>query len=183
MQRLRITLGLMVGIVLAAGLSAQEPAKTEKKPVKEAKEAQANFERLKKLVGEWQLVDAKDEASKGKVMSIYRLTAGGTAIAETIMPNSDMEMLSVYHADGDNLVLTHYCCAGNQPRMRAKAGADKDELVFEFAGGSNLDPAKDGHIHNGKIRFVDADHLQSEWEFYADGKPAGKHSFDLVRKK
>ncbi len=79
--------------------------------------------------------------------------------------------------------MTHYCCAGNQPRMRGKIGERKDELVFEFAGGSNLNPAKDGHIHEGKIRFVDADHLHSEWAYFADGKEAGRHSFDLVRKK
>jgi len=176
----KITLGFMAGAVLVVSLTAQEPAKREKKL---AKDVQASFERLKKLVGEWQQVDPKDDASKGKVMLRYRLTGGGTAVAETIFPDSDMEMLSVYYADGDKLVLTHYCCAGNQPRMAAKPGADKDELIFEFTGGSNLDAAKDGHIHNGKIRFVDADHLQSEWEFYTDGKPAAKHSFDLVRNK
>lgn len=183
MQRVKVAFGLVATTVLVATLTAQEAAKTEKRPAKESKEVQANFERLKKLVGEWQAVDAKDEVAKGKIVLRYRLTAGGTAVAETIFPDSDTEMLSVYHADGDKLVLTHYCCMGNQPRMRAKPGADKDELIFEFTGGSNLDAAKDGHIHNGKIRFLDADHLKSEWEFYTDGKPAGKHSFDLVRKK
>jgi hypothetical protein len=175
----RFGFSILVGTALLAPSAADDATKTDKK----TKDVQANFERLKKLVGEWEVVNPKDEASKGKVALQYRLTAGGSAVIETIFPGSDMEMVSVYHRDGDQLVLTHYCCAGNQPRMRAKIGDNKDELIFEFTGGSNLDPAKDGHIHNGRIRFVDADHLQSEWEFYADGKAAHKHSFDLVRKK
>jgi hypothetical protein len=179
MLQSRFCFGILVGTALLSPAPAEEPAKTDKK----TKDVQANFERLKKLVGEWEVVDPKDEKSKGKVALRYRLTAGGSALIETIFPDTDMEMVSVYHRDGDQLVLTHYCCMGNQPRMRAKDGDNKDELIFEFTGGSNLDPAKDGHIHNGKIRFVDADHIQSEWEFYAGGKAANKHSFDLVRKK
>jgi hypothetical protein len=92
-------------------------------------------------------------------------------------------MLSVYHRDGDEVAMTHFCCVGNQPRFRAKIGKNKDELIFEFVGGSNIDPAKDMHIHGGVIRFVDADHIHSEWYMYVDGKQAQTHGSDLVRKK
>src|SRR5207248_2830323 len=120
---------------------------------------------------------------KGQVALRFRLTGGGSALAETSFPGSPMEMLSVYHRDGAQLVLTHYCCAGNQPRMRAKLGTDPSEIVFEFIGGTNLNPEKDGHIHGGRLRFQDADHLHAEWDFYKDGKLANTHGFDLVRKK
>jgi hypothetical protein len=66
--------------------------------------------------------------------------------------------------------------------MRARPGSG-NELIFEFAGGSNLDPAKDFHIHGGKIQFVDADRLHTEWDHYANGKSGGKFAFDLVRVK
>ncbi len=92
-------------------------------------------------------------------------------------------MVTVYHPDEGQVLLTHYCCCGNQPRMRGRIGDKPDELVFEFAGGNNLDPAKDFHMHDCKIRFVDADHVHAEWESYRDGKSAGKHTFNLVRKK
>lgn len=145
--------------------------------------AQAILERLKGLQGEWEAAKGNEHVGKGQVMLQIRVTGGGSAVVETIMPGSPMEMLSVYHCDGDQLVMTHYCCVGNQPKMRARPGKDRDEVVFEFAGGTNLDPAKDGHIHSGIIRFIDADHLHSEWDFYVDGKPTEKHGFDLVRKK
>ena len=182
MQRRKFFLGIMVGTALLGPLGAREPGGYGEGK-QDGKDIGLVFEQLKKLAGDWQLAAPPDEASKGKVALRYRLTAGGSAVVETIFPGEEMEMVSVYYRDGDQLVLTHYCCAGNQPRMRAKIGDTKDEVIFEFAGGSNLNPAKDVHVHDGRIRFLDADHLHTEWEHYADGKAAGKYVFDLVRKK
>jgi hypothetical protein len=176
----KFSLALAGGALLLASLAAEEPGKTAKKG---GKDVRAAYERLTKLVGEWQLKEVKDDALKGKTAVRYRLTAGKNALVETLFPGDDKEMVTIYHRDGDELVLTHYCCCGNQPRMRANIGHDKDELVFEFAGGSNLNPEKDLHMHNYRVRFVDADHIKGEWEYYQDGKAAGKHTFDLVRKK
>jgi hypothetical protein len=183
MLRFKFSLVLLVGAVLFAAVAADEPAKAAKKPSTDPKDVGAAFDRLKQLAGDWQFANPKDEGSKGKIVERYRLTAGGSAIVETHFPGDEHEMVTIYHRDGDQLLLTHYCHLGNQPQMRARAGDGKDELVFEFAGGANLNPAKDAHMHNCRIRFVDADHIQGEWELYVDGKSAGKHAFDLVRKK
>jgi hypothetical protein len=183
MTRLKVTLGLLVGAVLLASAAAGEPANTETKRTNDLKDAALRLERLKKLAGDWQLADPKDEATRGKVLARYRVTAGGSVVVETLFPGEEKEMETLYHLDGDHLMLTHYCHCGNQPRMRAQSGGDKDELVFEFAGGSNLNPAKDTHMHSYRVRFVDADHLHGEWELYTEGKSAAKHAFDLVRKK
>jgi hypothetical protein len=183
MLRFKLSLALLLGMVLLGSLAADEPAKPEKKSTPDAKDVGSSFDRLKKLAGDWQLANPKDEATRGKIVERFRLTAGGSAVVETHFPGDEHEMVTIYHRDGDQLLLTHYCHLGNQPQMRARTGDGKDELVFEFAGGSNLNPAKDAHMHNCRIRFVDADHIQGEWELYADGKSAGKHTFDLVRKK
>ena len=48
-------------------------------------------------------------------------------------------MLTLYHRDGNRLVLTHYCMAGNQPRMQAKPfDAGANELAFEFLDATDL---------------------------------------------
>ena len=54
-----------------------------------------------------------------------------------------------------------------------------------FAGGTNFDPAKDMHMHEGSITWVDDDTIQWSWAGYKDGKPAAGHgvSMKLVRKK
>lgn len=178
MARAQMLLCLYGVIFLAATACGWD----EKKPAA-MNPMDAAFERLKGLVGEWEAAASNEHVEKGQVLLRIRLTGGGTAISETILPDTKMEMLSVYFRDGKDLVMTHYCCVGNQPRMKARAGKDANELIFEFVGGSNLDPATDPHIHGGVIRFLDGNRLHSEWDFYAGGKLQDKHSFDLVKKK
>ncbi len=88
----------------------------------------------------------------------------------------------MYHMNGGDLMLTHYCATGNQPRMRLVPSGDPNTLVFDFVDGSNMKMA-DQHMHTAKITFVDADHLRAAWTSYVDGKPAGDAKFDVARKK
>lgn len=144
-------------------------------------EPKAAFATLKSLAGEWQGSVGKPDGPAGTV--IYRVTANGNTVMETLFPGSDHEMISMYHLDGPELVLTHYCAAGNQPRMKfSREKSSATNLVFDFTGGTNLDPAKDGHIHNGRIRLSGEDRLEADWVFHADGKAAGTNSFFLSRK-
>ena len=155
--------------ILPLGLNAQQPAATA-------------FERLKSLAGEW--VDLDGALGKqGQVAVTYRVTGAGSAVVETLFAGTPHEMVTVYHKDGSDLVLTHYCAAGNQPRMRARA-ADGNRIVFQFDGGSNLDPAKDGHMHDGWIEFVNEHEVRAQWNGWANGKPSA-HSprFHLSRKR
>jgi hypothetical protein len=89
----------------------------------------------------------------------------------------------MYHLDGPELRLTHYCAAGNQPHLRLdRQASTADSFVFVFEGGTNLDPAKDTHMHSGRIAFVGKDKIEAEWEGYHEGKSAGSHKFTLTRK-
>lgn len=152
-------------------------------------ETQTAFDRLKTLAGTWngtpegQGEAAEAEAEhKGEVVHEFRVSAAGTVVMETMMPGTDHEMINMYYVDGDDLVLTHYCAGGNQPRMRLdRDQSTAEKLVFDFAGGSNLDPAVDGHIHAAKITWVDDDHLESVWIPHAGGKQAGSMTFHLAR--
>jgi len=174
---------MLAGVLCLGALAADEPGTKSATRNADSKPNGVAWQRLKDLVGEWKLATAPDEAHKGETVARYGLTAAGSTVVETLFPGSDKEMVTLYHRDGDQVMLTHYCCCGNQPRMRAACGDAQDELVFEFAGGTNLDPAKDLHMHGYRVRFVDTDRIHGEWEYYRDGKSAGKHTFDLVRKK
>lgn len=141
----------------------------------------AAFERLKSLAGEWQ-----GQASHGPQQSFpatvtYRLASNGTVVMETLMPGTPHEMISMYHLDGAELVMTHYCGIGNQPRMKLDTTASTpNELKFAFVGGTNLDPAKDGHIHAGALK-LDGAALIADWTFWAGGKEMGHNVFNLKR--
>src|SRR5439155_8435497 len=92
------------------------------------------LEKLKKLSGTWVATD-KDGKPTSEVVSVFRVTSAGSAVHETIFPGTDHEMVSVYHLDGKDLVMTHYCALGNQPRMKLDAKSQPNQLVFHSRAG------------------------------------------------
>jgi len=131
--------------------------------------AASAFERFKALAGDW--VDADGVLGKpGAVVANYRLTGGGSAVVETLMPGTAQEMSTVYHRDGKDMALTHYCAAGNQPRMRARS-VRGEALDFEFDGGTHLDPARDMHMHSMRFEFQGPDAIRQTWQAWKNGAP------------
>ena len=142
-------------------------------------DGKAAFVKLKALSGVWRGSVMEKEGPRAEVR--YELISGGTAVMETLFPGTPHEMRTVYFMDGGDLVLTHYCSMGNQPHLRLSRASTTDELVFEFVDGTNLDPARDAHVHGGRMRFKDADHLEAEWTVAEGGVETGKKRFFLSR--
>ena len=140
--------------------------------------ATARFDNLKALAGDWTMTDGD-----GSTAVTYRVTAGGSAVVETLFPGAEHEMVTVYTLDRGDLVLTHYCAEGNQPHMKAVKGGDAASIAFKFDGGGNIKSSKDGHMHEATFAFIDADHVKSSWLYYKDGKAADTKEFSLARKK
>ena len=148
-----------------------------------AKEA---FAQLKTLKGTYKnkVSDTEHHLPDHESKVTYHLTGAGSALVETDLPGTNHEMVSVYHLDGDDLRMTHYCAAGNQPRMKLdRANSSPTKLIFVFDGGSNMDAAKDMHIHGMTMTFEKDGAVKAEWEAYAGGKSAGKTIFDLSPEK
>ena len=162
---------LLAGFAVALALVVSAYAEEKKVETKEAPK-NAAFEQLKKLSGKW--------SGKGDCMGTpmemtvtYKVTSAGRAVMETIAAGTDHEMISMYTVDGDKLIMTHYCALGNQPRMKAEKTDNPKKVAFKFLDGTNLDAAKDMHMHEGSIEWVDDNHIKSEWTAYVKGKPAG----------
>lgn len=143
-------------------------------------DAKGAFEKIKKLVGDWQGAAGPNGEPATKIN--YRLSAGGSVVVETLFPGEPHEMITMYHLDGENLILTHYCAAKNQPRMKLVPGKTPNVLVFDFVGGTNMKPS-DTHMHSAVFRFIDDNHFISEWTSWAGGKPGMKVKFDHRRVK
>ena len=137
------------------------------------------FSVLKKLAGHW---SGKAGGPGGFDCTVeFRITAGGKSLIETQFPGTDHEMVSVYYMDGKDLVLTHYCAMGNQPRMRFNPKESTwNVYTFEFDGGTNL-KRSEPHVHEGTIHFVNATRLKADWHMHSGGKRSGTNSFDLSR--
>ncbi|HEY6272648.1 MAG TPA: hypothetical protein VIX19_11760 [Terriglobales bacterium] len=130
--------------------------------------ASVAFDKMKTLTGQWEAT-----TEKGKVTSTIELVSNGTALLERVTVPGDGEMVTVYYLEGNRLVLTHYCSAGNQPHMQAKAFDPAfNEIHFDFASATNLSGAGDGHMHTATIKFVSPDAFDADWTFYKDGKQA-----------
>ncbi len=164
---------------LALLCAVASPALAGTRP--EAVDARTAFEKLKGLAGEWTgTVNEKGSGPPGVV--VYRVTANGSAVEETLFPGSPHEMITVYHLDGNRLMLTHYCAAGNQPRMALTRKSTPEKLDFNFAGGTNLKSSKDPHMHALRIRFESKDEIATEWDFFEKGKLKECEKFFLSRK-
>jgi len=151
-------------VVLSASLATAES------------DAHKTFDTLKGLEGKW-----VGKNSQGQTLEVtFRMTAGGSALMSEIHGHGPENMISMIHLDGDRLLLTHYCGAGNQPRMKVVA-ADAKSVSFEFFDGTNIGPG-DGHMQHVTFSQPDADHHVEEWVFLDHGKEM-KELFNLERVK
>ncbi|HUK46886.1 MAG TPA: hypothetical protein VLW06_04810 [Terriglobales bacterium] len=166
MKTVRVA-GLSIILLTTLNLLAQSPA-------------QKSFDLMKSLSGAW---EGKDQMGNLVAVS-YRMTGGGSALMSEIntsKPGHSEDMISMIHMDGDRLLLTHYCMAGNQPRMQATISADGKSITFDFVDATNLTEAQPGHMQRVIFTFTDASHHTEEWHFAAPGKEMVER-FELERK-
>lgn len=126
------------------------------------------FETFKQLAGTWKSTSASGDEGTLE----YEVVAGGSAVVERFTSaahGAENAMVTVYHLDGDDLVLTHYCMAGNQPTMRA-ASIDGDEVRFELDHVSNLASSDAGHMGRAVFRFQGPDRHTSAWTYRQAGE-------------
>ena len=107
-------------------------------------DAQKAFATLKTLPGTWEGTGMEGRDSNMPVRVDFKITGGGSAVMSEILGHEDM--ISMFHMDGDRLVMTHYCAVGNQPRMRASSSPDGKTLTFNFVDATNLSSPDAGHM-------------------------------------
>ena len=178
-----VTLSILVawsGPALAAP-AAEPAAETSAEPP--VGTGAAAFETLKQLTGRWEGTFGYDgQEETYPVTHEFRAFGHGTAVMESMFSGTDDEMISMYHLDGDDLVMTHYCAIGNQPRMKLDTEHSSETLLpFVFAGGSNLDPAKDTHLHSGTLTLQGDGTIESAWTRWVAGEQVGVVRLKLSR--
>ena len=136
------------------------------------------FDRMKTLVGTWE-----GDGPEGALTTTIRLVSNGTAIEEIFQNGKDDQMVTLYTPDGNRLALTHYCSAGNQPRMETSAvsAADK-EYVFSYVGITNLASPDAAHMQGLVLRIADAEHFSEQWTWRDKGQDKAS-VFHFTRKK
>ena len=170
LSAIALTAGLLFGLSASA-----EPENEMLPPYK----GSAPFEALKGLAGQWsgthQMGGEKTEA---KVL--YQVTSNGSVLMETLFPGAPHEMVSIYHDEGDKVVMTHYCAFGNQPKMELISSGE-GEYNFDFSSDNSLDPATAGHMHALRISMDKEDHLTQNWVMYQEGKESTRTVLELSK--
>jgi hypothetical protein len=135
---------------------------------------------LRSLEGTWKAESGGEGMPGGRFE--YRVSAGGNAVEERVMVGTPMEMLTVYNMDGEDLVATHYCMLGNQPRLTASPRLVHDTLEFTCNGNvGNSRSHRDQHVHDWTLALDAKGRLVYEVNIVEDGKPVEKPSFVLTR--
>lgn len=135
----------------------------------------AEFDRMKALAGRWE-----GKLPNGHTFAVtYKVVSSGSAVMESLDHNG---MITMFHLDGDTLMLTHYCSAGNQPRMRL-VSSTPESLTFEMFDATNLASPNDGHMRGVVYTFRGKNHVSAEWIFSKDGHDEPHGILDLKRKK
>jgi hypothetical protein len=115
--------------------------------------------------------------------TVHELTvaAGDSVVIEVMDPDGEQE-LNVYHLVEGDLMLTHYCGAGIQPRLKLDIDrAAPGVLPFVFVDGSGFDPDRDRHIHSAKLIVRHGGHLESWWTAEKEGQVVMESRFVLER--
>jgi hypothetical protein len=151
----------------------------------EAKEdtSAAALAQLRGLAGEWagSFEWSGARTATGNISATYYETGNGSAVVENLAVNGALSMTSVYHLDGSDLRITHYCAAQNQPRLKARQiDIAKGVLNFEFLDATNLRSPDAPHVYGVEMRLLNADHITLAFLFEGDGKHS-KEFIDLKR--
>ncbi len=125
------------------------------------------FEKMKSLVGEWK----GTSMNKKPATVTYTLVSDNSALMERLAVGGESEMVTMYHPDGDHLMMTHYCSAHNQPRMRSQTvSAEINNIIFDLVDVTNLSSPDAGHMKRLVVTFTDKDHFTQEWTWTQGGK-------------
>ena len=180
---------LVSGLALALALTpaswagqSKDGKKTIASPETIVYDAATAFEFLKTLAGDWERGSGDHEHGSSSREANFKVTAAGSSVVETLYAGQPNEMVSIFHMDGNQLLLTHYCALKNAPIMKFEKSDKAGEIRFVFHGGTNFDPKVDTHVHQGLFKIKDKNTVESIFVAFANGKPRPEGRAILKRK-
>jgi hypothetical protein len=180
MKRATVFMASMALVFACAGWAEAQSRKGQPKPASGAPEtiiydAASAMAFLTSTSGEWEAGSAQHEhggtapAGRRRVVTV-ETKAAGSAVVHTYAAGTPGEMETIFHMDGDKLLLTHYCALQNAPVLRFEKSNKPGEIKFVFEGGTNFDPSVDAHLHESTFQVKDKDTVEQSSTVFANGK-------------
>ncbi len=130
------------------------------------------FETFKGFEGKWAIQSGQ------KVLPIKMTYESGSK--GSIVTEQFGKELSVFYRDGQSLLMTHFCNAGNQPRLRLRENTQPGVFAFEMFDITNLQSADADHVERVIYRIIDDKTIDLEivWKH---GKSQESEKYTLTR--
>ena len=178
-----VCLALLLFLPVSSPTFAQSTSYESTDPAASS-DAQAAFDKIKSLAGTWvgSLTTSPQEPSvEGKFaqFSLREASLGNSLVHEMSVSGLPDHPVTLFYLEEDRLTLTHYCDAGNRPRMVGKVSPDGTKVEFEFLDLSGGD--QHGHMHRAVFTFIDEDRHVEEWTYMMPGDKPVRARFDLQR--
>src|SRR5262252_8470034 len=189
MKHLRfVMLSFLLSLATMAFAQTELQQTSSNQPV--PSEAQKSFTELKTLAGSWKgqvtISPPMPDMANSNVEVSLRITSRGNALVHEMKedgkpsdPTKYDNPVTMFYLDGDRLLLTHYCDAGNRPRMVARTSPDGKTVEFDFLDVSGS--TQYGHMYHAVFTFIDANHHTEDWTFKLKGDKVVNAHMDLQR--
>jgi len=189
MKSFRLMMSLFLLSFSTAAFAQSDPHKSADKAPES--DAQKSFTQLKTLAGAWQgpvsVAPPQPGMGDGTLTQVsLRVTSRGNALVHEMKeagksddPAHNDHPVTMLYLDDNRLLLTHYCDAGNRPRMVARTSPDGKTVEFDFldvAGGTQF-----GHMHHAVFTIIDANHHLEDWTYMTPGDKPVHARLDLQR--
>jgi hypothetical protein len=189
MKSIRFTLPAILVLLAALAVAQSDSQKPTDKVA--PSEAQKSFAELKTLAGTWEgeftttpKIPQMGDGARAQI-TLRIASRGNSLIHEMKEPGTPDDPtrydhpVTMFYLDNDQLFLTHYCDAGNRPRMVARTSPDGKTIEFDF-----LDVTGDlthGHMQHAVFTIIDANHHIEEWTYMMPGNKPVRARADLKR--
>lgn len=120
------------------------------------------FEKLKTLEGKWTGTLERSDGSSDFLNLEYSISSNGSALLEE-SNTGGIEMLSIFNAQNEELLVTHYCGLKNKP---VAIFENEKNGIFYFKtdhSRSGLDSSKEAFVGYWKIHLIDDTNLMYEY--------------------
>jgi hypothetical protein len=136
------------------------------------------LDHLKALEGDW-----NGKFTDGNEIKVtYTTISGGNAVMETFRLPDGTDMRSIYHMNGEKLMMTHYCESGNQPRLQSTSATDGNDVTLDFLDITNAgEPKMSSYLYRVTLHFGDKDVVNQDITWLIQGKESS-NKLTLTRK-
>lgn len=177
-------IALLVLLLSASGPSFAQPTPDPVSLDVARSQTQEAFDKLKTLAGTWvgpltTTPTAPEMVGKFAQHTLQVTSRGNAIVHELSVSSLPDHPVTMFYLEDDRLLATHYCDAGNRPRMVGRVSPDGKRVEFEFLELSGSDQY--GHMHGVAFTFIDENHHIEEWTWMLPNQDTVQVRFDLQR--